>query len=280
MENYDPRSASCRTAVMTYLSAVTGELHRRGYLSGVYVNLSSGAAHLAAAYTGSAYARPDVLWVARWDDKPVVSGLSGVPAARWSNGQRIKQYLGNHTETYAGVKMNIDRDAVRAPVAVVSAGYPLLGEDDTTAWSGPGLGAAAVHTLTPGQPVPVLCQAAGRTASGTAVWDRLADGTYLSDADVGTPAKPGFTKTLPRCYHPYQVIADPGLTERAGASSATGAHGSLPLGALAWIACQQSGQKVDGKTKVWDRLDDGRYVSDRYVATPSTTTFSAPIPRC
>jgi hypothetical protein len=33
-------------------------------------------------------------------------------------------------------------------------------------------------------------------------------------------------------------------------------------------------------TSVWDRLQDTYYVSDYYVATPSKTSYSAPIPRC
>jgi hypothetical protein len=33
-------------------------------------------------------------------------------------------------------------------------------------------------------------------------------------------------------------------------------------------------------TSVWDRLQDSYYVSDYYVATPSKTSYSAPIPRC
>jgi hypothetical protein len=54
---------------------------------------------------------------------------------------------------------------------------------------------------------------------------------------------------------------------------------TLPGGALAWVFCQTAGAKVY-TTSVWDRLDDGNYVSDYYVATPSTTTYSRPIPRC
>jgi len=55
--------------------------------------------------------------------------------------------------------------------------------------------------------------------------------------------------------------------------------GSLPSGALAWVVCQRLGSKV-GTTSVWDRLDDGSWVTDYYVATPSKTTFSRPAYRC
>jgi hypothetical protein len=59
MENYDPNVPACRRAVLEYLGAFTKQLHRRGYLSGVYANLGSGAAHLSSAYQSRAYARPD-----------------------------------------------------------------------------------------------------------------------------------------------------------------------------------------------------------------------------
>jgi hypothetical protein len=45
------------------------------------------------------------------------------------------------------------------------------------------------------------------------------------------------------------------------------------------VLCQKPGAKVY-TTSVWDRLDDGYYVTDYYLATPSNTTYSRPIPRC
>jgi hypothetical protein len=58
MEHYTASDTSCRTAVLRYLSSWTKELHRKGYLSGVYANLGSGAPHLSAAYASTTYARP------------------------------------------------------------------------------------------------------------------------------------------------------------------------------------------------------------------------------
>jgi hypothetical protein len=55
--------------------------------------------------------------------------------------------------------------------------------------------------------------------------------------------------------------------------------GSLPGGSLAWVTCQRPGTKV-GTTSVWNRLTDGSYVTDYYVATASNTTYTAPIRRC
>jgi surface antigen len=48
------------------------------------------------------------------------------------------------------------------------------------------------------------------------------------------------------------------------------------------IVCQIEGQEVAGSrtTKIWDELADGRWISDYYVDTPVSESFSPPIPRC
>ena len=90
MEHYSASDVACRTTVLSYLSAWTTELHRLGYLSGVYANLTSGAKHLSETYISPAHARPDALWIARWDAKPTLTGWAGIPNAQWPNHQRGK----------------------------------------------------------------------------------------------------------------------------------------------------------------------------------------------
>jgi murein DD-endopeptidase MepM/ murein hydrolase activator NlpD len=68
------------------------------------------------------------------------------------------------------------------------------------------------------------------------------------------------------------------LNVRAGPSTATERTATLKPGTKVTIECQQVGQKVSGAvrtTKLWDRLTDGTFVSDAYVARPK----AAP-PRC
>ena len=89
----------------------------------------------------------------------------------------------------------------------------------------------------------------------------------------------GYSAPLPRCAYPYQVTAPAGVTERSGPGVGDSAVGTSPGGALAWVTCQRSGSTV-GTTRIWDRLDNGHYVSDHYVATPSSTSYSKPVPRC
>jgi murein DD-endopeptidase MepM/ murein hydrolase activator NlpD len=58
------------------------------------------------------------------------------------------------------------------------------------------------------------------------------------------------------------------LKVRAGASADTALVGTLRSGGRATVTCQQAGQWIHGKiraTNLWDRLADGRYISDAYV---------------
>ena len=95
---------------------------------------------------------------------------------------------------------------------------------------------------------------------------------------MSTPSNTTYSAPLPRCKYPYQVTQTT-LNERLGPSSSHAVRATLPAGALAWVFCQTPGAKVY-TTSVWDRLDDGYYVTDYYLTTPSKTTYSLPIPRC
>ena len=108
---------------------------------------------------------------------------------------------------------------------------------------------------------------------------RAVGGTYVTDYYVSTPSNTTYSSPLPRCSYPYQVTAAGGLNKRTGPGTSYPAAGTLPNGGLAWVVCQKAGSTV-GTTSVWDKLDDARWVTDYYVATPSKTTYSKPIPRC
>jgi uncharacterized protein YraI len=66
---------------------------------------------------------------------------------------------------------------------------------------------------------------------------------------------------------------------RTGPSTASSISGQLAAGSTVAVICQARGQRI-GTTPVWDRISNGGYVSDFYVSTPSTTGFSAALPRC
>jgi uncharacterized protein YraI len=278
MEHYSATDPDCRRAVLTYVSAWTKELHRLGYLAGMYANLFSGAKHFSEAYVSTAYARLDVLWIARWDGSTALTGWAGIHNAQWSNHQRGKQYRGDHEESYGGVKINIDSDTFDAPVATVSYPHQVTSSVDLNGRSGPTTSAPRIASYAAGATVPVVCQTAGRKVGTTSVWNKLADGNYVTDNYVGTPSKSSYSAPLPRCTYPFQVTV-PTLNRRTGPGPRYPISGTLPNGALGWVTCQRSGSEV-GTTSVWDKLEDRTYLTDLYLATPSKTTYSPPVPRC
>jgi uncharacterized protein YraI len=279
MEPYTATDASCRAAVLRYLSGWTKELHRLGYVAGVYAQLSSGAANLAQSYASASYARPDALWIARYDGVSSLTGWAGVPDSRWAVHQRAKQYRNSHNETYGGVTINIDNDRVDAPVATVGYRYRVTSSTPVNARSGPSTSYPVTGTRQPGSTLTVICQAPGSAVGTTSVWDKLTDGSYVTDYYVSTPSGNGYSAPLPRCSYPYQVTASGGLNQRTGPGTSYPAAGTLPDGSLAWLTCQKAGTTV-GSTPIWDKLTNGRWVTDYYVATPSNTTYSKPAPRC
>ena len=279
IENYSTANAACRTAVLTYLSGWTRELHRLGYISGVYANLSSGAPDLSGVYTSASYARPDALWIARYDGSSALAGWAGIPNQQWAAHQRAKQYLGGHDETYGGVTINIDNDNLDTPVATLARPYTATGKNLVKSRTGPGTSYPVTGTHSPGSPVPVLCQSRGSLFGTTPVWDRLTDGTFVPDYRISTPSKTGYTAALPRCMYPYQVTAAGGVKEHTGPGVSFQVTGALPGGALGWVTCQHAGSKT-GTSSVWDKLRDGHWVPDYYLATPSKTTYTRSVPRC
>jgi uncharacterized protein YraI len=279
VEHYQRTDTSCRTAVRRYVSAWTKTLHAKGYLAGVYVHQDSGLRDLSDSYNSTTYARPDAVWMARWDGSTSLTGWPTAPNSHWAVWQRAKQYRGDHDETWGGVTINIDSDILRAPVATVARTYRVTSSTALNARTGPSTSYSVSRTYAPDASLAVVCQATGQKVGTTRVWDRLADGSWVSDYYVSTPSRTGFTSALPRCHYPGQVTAS-SLTARTGPGASYPTTGKpLPRGALAAVECQKSGSKV-GTTSVWNKLRDGRWVSDYYVSNRSNTSWSAPVPRC
>jgi uncharacterized protein YraI len=280
VEHYDRTDASCRMAVRRYVSAWTKALHAAGYLAGVYVHQDSGLRDLSATYNSTTYARPDAVWMARWDGSQSLTGWPTAPDSQWAHWQRGKQYRGDHNETWGGVTINIDSDALKAPVAMVARSYQVTSGSSLNARSGPATSYPVVATYPSGGTLPVVCQAAGQQVGTTSVWNRLTSGAWVTDRYVSTPSSTGFSSVLPRCVYPGQVTASVALNARTGPGAAYPTKGSpLPRGALAYVMCQSSGSTV-GTTSVWNRLRDGRWVTDYYVSNRSNTSWSTPVPRC
>ncbi|NED95701.1 DUF1906 domain-containing protein [Phytoactinopolyspora alkaliphila] len=281
IEHYDRSKQDCRIAVRRYISEWTKTLHASGYLSGVYVHHASGLRDLSDSYTSSKYARPDAVWMAKWDRDTSLTGWPRTPNSRWAHAQRAKQYRGEHKVTYGGATLKIDSNSIDAPVATVARAYRVTSSTPLNARKGPGTSYPAVRNHAPGSTVSVICQGRGQKIGSTSVWNRLSNGSWVSDRYVSTPSSSGFsTAAVPRCAYPGQVTSGIPLNARSGPGTSHRLSGNpLPRGSLAWITCQTKGSAVDG-TSVWNRLTDGRWVSDRYVSTRSGSSWSAPVPRC
>jgi Domain of unknown function (DUF1906) len=277
MEAYATGDAPCRDAVLSFLSAWTSELHRLGYVSGVYENLRLGARDLAGAYDSASYARPDALWIARYDQHRALTGWAGIAGGRWAVHQRAKQFSADFTETHGGVTLTIDADNLDAPVATTAFGYRVTGGRAAVARSGPGRSYPAVKAYPAGAGVAVVCQAPGSGAG--AVWDKLTDGSYVTDVRVDTPSGTGYSAPVTRCRYPYQVTAGHGASQRGGPSVSAPLTGQLPGGSLAWVVCQRAGTRV-GSTRIWYQTSHRHWVSGHYAATSGPAGGDTPAPRC
>ncbi|HWD82186.1 MAG TPA: DUF1906 domain-containing protein [Kribbella sp.] len=161
-------NAACAAVVLSYLSGWTQALNARGYQGGAYV-AASGAIDLSNAYNNTAYTRPDNIWFA--DTASTTLGTSSrIPAAYWSNHQRVHQYKLDVSETNGGVTMNIDKDYLNltAPPAPVSS-FSVTG----------GVAAATLRWTKPTDITVMLRNAVGSTppqltTTGTAVYNGAA----------------------------------------------------------------------------------------------------------
>lgn len=111
MEAYRTNDPACRRGVLDFMNGWTSRLHDLSYFSGFYSSVGSGVADQVANYSVAGYARPDYLDFARWDQNATITDPA-VPATAWAWHRRMKQYRGDHKETWGGVTINIDNDYV------------------------------------------------------------------------------------------------------------------------------------------------------------------------
>jgi Domain of unknown function (DUF1906) len=125
LEGFDQTNVRCRTASLAFLSGWTRGIHALHYVSGVYSSAGSGiwALDQARINTPKLYQLPDRIWIARWDGKANTS-TSYISPDGWVPGNRMKQYLGGHNETWGGVTINIDTNCADGPTAARGYLYP------------------------------------------------------------------------------------------------------------------------------------------------------------
>ena len=117
LEGYTNNS-TYRNAAKAFISGWTARLQATGNQAGVYG--SACASYLDDFATISHV--PNVLWPAAWYKNSyyanaTVWNVPCVPNSHWNNHQRIRQYAGGHTESWGGVGLNIDCNAIDGVVA-------------------------------------------------------------------------------------------------------------------------------------------------------------------
>ena len=113
IEDFDLADDDCRRSTLTFLSAWTQRLHARGYVSGVYSNVSAAVDALDYADTVSpgSYLLPDRIWFA-WENGRANTAIDRrwVRGDNWTPRARIHQYDLDTVAEYGGVPMLIDRN--------------------------------------------------------------------------------------------------------------------------------------------------------------------------
>jgi hypothetical protein len=166
MEAYGP-SASRRA--LQFLSAWTRELHKLGYVSGVYSSSSSGVSDLARAYHRPRFVHPDVIYDALWNGAQN-AGDAVYRHGDWPGHRRLHQFSGNVLQTFGGDTMDIDQDYLN--VALTAPGGTVQSVAGTTQPDG----AARVFYRGRGNHL----WAESRTAAGS--WSKTNLGGQLSSA--------------------------------------------------------------------------------------------------
>ncbi|MFB9179203.1 peptidoglycan DD-metalloendopeptidase family protein [Dactylosporangium sucinum] len=188
--------------------------------------------------------------------------------------------------------MDVQTAQAAQAATVVSPKRPLNVRAGSAVWT------AQLRTLSHGSSVTIVCQVRGQridqgTVRVTDLWDRLADGTYVSDAWIRRPQE------VPACETATPVAAAAAAPAAVAGTVASGgiplkarsapAHGAPLVAALAngtalTLTCQVRGENIAGRvrtTPMWNRLPSGTYVSDAYVrrsATPPPCAATAPPP--
>jgi surface antigen len=128
------------------------------------------------------------------------AGNATIEEYNWSNYLRYGQRT-----TRAPRYIHFVAGAVTQPVSLPGpkpqpTGHPYQTTDVVRQRSGPGTGYRTLGILPAGQRIMIVCQVRSSSViNGTSVWDRLSDGSYITDYYTSTPAFNRFSPGLSGC---------------------------------------------------------------------------------
>ena len=118
-------NAGCRSVVNSFMNGWVSQLHARGNLAGVY---GSTLCNTGLSDFINIANVPDLIWAARWyhnlgqgyyDPQASVWDLgSCLQNGVWADHQRIRQYEGDHNESWGNLSLRIDSNALDGVVAI------------------------------------------------------------------------------------------------------------------------------------------------------------------
>jgi hypothetical protein len=118
MEAYDNSSTRCAITTLRFIQGWNRAVMKQMYLPGFYSSADSGIQHMEGARKAGRKHLPQMLWFARWR---VPGSLKDryLDDRAWQPHRRVHQFDGDVVRTYGGYRLNIDRNLMDAPVAVV-----------------------------------------------------------------------------------------------------------------------------------------------------------------
>ncbi|MBN1919603.1 MAG: DUF1906 domain-containing protein [Anaerolineae bacterium] len=120
LEAYDTSNTPCREAAEAFIYGWSMQLQAHNNQAGLY---GSSCASGLSYYTDLPHV-PDVIWPAHWiyssfNSEASVWGVACLSDTVWSNQQRIRQYAGDHQETWGGITLSIDSNVLDGRVSTI-----------------------------------------------------------------------------------------------------------------------------------------------------------------
>ena len=188
LEAFGGANQSCREAVKAFLTGWVERLHEQNVLAGVY---GSGCGSFIADWT-IINPIPDAIWAAAWyrdlyDPEASVWDVTCVSNSWWADHQRLRQYAGDHSETWGGKSFDIDSSAADGLVTRL----PLPTQVPTSGLSLPG-------SIAPNPEIPIEIGAdgAGWIVSGERLRYTTEAGSLWLDADVSDIVSQGEIQSM------------------------------------------------------------------------------------